>query len=193
MNGTTIKDIYFQYAGDWGITVGWGTYIPTVQGHDVTTDGINRLKNHGMTDADISHVNSIIVQYKNSSTSTADKKLFFKQINTYLQNQNLKASVGDCDDYFDEEIAVHAKRLNFLKDNDYSSLNMNQNQFDALLINRYCRGSIYNSLDTALKTGNANNVTLSLFQQPNADYNDRGQTEYDLFTSGIYKYQGVTF
>lgn len=79
MNGTTIKDIYFQFAGDWGITIGWGTYIPTVQGHNITTVGINRLKKHGMTDADINHVNNIIDKYKDPATSSADKKSIFNR------------------------------------------------------------------------------------------------------------------
>lgn len=193
MNGIEIKAIYFYYAGDWGITIGWGTYVATVQGHSVDTNELSKLKKHGMTDDDISKINDIIKKYKNVSTSEQDKKKYFKQINTYLQTQNLKAPIEDCNDYLDERVDNHISRLNELKDNDYASLNMNQNQFDALVINRYCRGRIYQSLDAALKTGNANNVTLSLFQQPNANYNDRGQTEYNIFKNGIYSYQGVTF
>ncbi|WP_143320587.1 lysozyme [Clostridium sp. HBUAS56010] len=190
MDGNNIKEIYFQFAGDWGITLGWGTYIPTIDGHgyDVTEEGLSMLKKHGMTDKDIKYVNDLIIKYK--SANKDGRKTYYEEIKKYFQGKKLKITIKDCDKYFKERLDQHAKRINKLKNTDYLKLKMNQDQFNALVIHRYCRGSIYENLDEKLKVGKG--IVKKLFQQP-AGYEDRGETEYNIFMLGIYEYQGHKF
>jgi hypothetical protein len=190
MDGDNIKEIYFQYAGDWGITIGWGTYIPTIDGHnyDVTEEGISILKKYGMTDKDISHVNSLITKYKDADKD--NRKVYYQEIKNFFQSKKLKVPIADCNKYFEERLAQHENRINKLKNADYSKLKMNQDQFNALVIHRYCRGNIYGDLDDKLKNGG--DIIIELFQQP-VGYKDRGETEYNIFISGKYEYQGHSF
>lgn len=187
MDGDNIKDIYFHYAKDWGITIGWGTYIPLISGHgnDVTDDKLSILKKHGMNEEQIEKVKNMINLYKN-------KKMEFEEINNYLKELGLKVPINDCNSYFLEEVEEHENRINNLLSTDYKNLSISQNQFDALVINRYCRGHIYESLDSQLKSGDKGNITLELFQQPESHL-ERGKTEYYIFMMNYYEYQGVEF
>jgi hypothetical protein len=184
-NGKTTH-IKFHYAGDRGLTFGWGTYVKILDDNNnpnISEENKSLLKKYGIGDEQIKYLTPLIQGYLKDKSN-------YNEISRYLSNY--KAPLEDCQYYFDERVGIHEERINVLKDGDYKSMNLNNHQVDALIINRYCRGHIYDDLNNALKTGISSNVKLEYFQQPKG-YDDRGTTEYNIFHKGEYKYQGNTF